>query len=161
MKSDKIDCNSEQKNVENDNLPFQTELFSILDQYATGKQSQVELADIKPRKDADEKIDDINQCYVKQYEADAESKRRMRKNVLTALFWFLAIQTVFLNIVIATVLQKCFSVNAEQELIIQEWSMSLIVGMIKWYTSAVLVELLGAFIFIIKVVFETPKKPNK
>ena len=89
--SDKVNNPNNQGSYMNGDLETPKDIFSILDQHAKSATSQVELGGITTRESANDMVDDSNRSYYQQCEADAESKRIMRKSVLYVLFLLLGV----------------------------------------------------------------------
>ena len=88
-------------------------------------------------------------------EKDAKSKFTFRKRTLQALFWLLGFQILFMNLLLAWLLVSQ-TVNRPFFITLSDTQTIHFMELAKWYTTAVLVELLGAFLYVVKVVFETP-----
>lgn len=102
--------------------------------------------------DVDKMIDKTNAEILA---LDAGSKMTFRKTTLNAVFWLLGFQILFMNAVVAWFF---VSQTIEHPLFVKlsETAIGHFSELTKWYTTAVLAELLGAFFYIVKVVFETP-----
>ena len=106
-------------------------------------------------------IDKTNEKWNAELIKDAQSKRKFRTFILVVVFILLGVQIVFLNHVILKVIDAAISVNPETGLpVVQHQTIETIVEMLKWYTTAIITELLTTLIFIVKAVFATPKKPT-
>ncbi len=88
-------------------------------------------------------------------EKDADSKFSFRKITLVALFFLLGFQILFMNAIVGWLF---FSQTFEHDLFfkLSEGALAHLCEVAKWYTTAVLAELLAAFLYIVKAVFETP-----
>ena len=141
-------------------------LFQALTEHA--KKSETKVSNISKssnkvmsRSEADKFIEKQNDKWEIELIKDAESKRKFRRNILIIVFILLGVQITFLNIIICRVIYSAFRVNPETLApIIQYETIVIIVDMLKWYTTAVIAELLATLIFIVKAVFEVPKKPK-
>ena len=116
---------------------------------------------VMTKAEAEKYIDKTNEKWNAELMKDAQSKRKFRTFILVAVFILLGVQIVFLNYVILKVFDAAVSVNPETNLpVVQHQTIETIIGMLKWYTTAIITELLTTLIFIVKAVFETPKKPT-
>ncbi len=102
------------------------------------------------------------------WEEDAKSKRRLRLIVFTALLIILTIQTCHMNNAINAVIEKAMSKyeissggGNISNIFISENILIHVIELLKWYIGATVIELVGAFVFIVKSVFEVPKNPEK
>lgn len=141
-------------------------LFQILIEHAQNSEPNVvknsKSSDkVMSRSAADKYIEKQNDKWENVLIKDAESKRKFRRNILAIVFSLLGFQIFFLNIIILKVIDTAFTVNPDTLLpIIPYETIVSIVDMLKWYTTAIVAELLTSLIFIVHSVFETPKKPK-
>ena len=100
------------------------------------------------------------QKNIEQYKAEAlkkdlDSKLKYRKPVINWLLPLLAIQIIFMNVIVAFVF---FS-----QMVLTDWTVRLDISLLanltdlaKWYTTAVLTELIAVFCYVVKAVFAKP-----
>ena len=97
----------------------------------------------------------IAKSLAKNIDKDFNSKLGHRPKVMRVLFTLLTIQIIFMNIIIGFIF---FS-----QLISVSWTIKLehsllteLTELAKWYTTAVLAELITVFCYIVKIVFAKP-----
>ena len=129
---------------------FEEQLKANNDGVYTDKIFGVE--NLPEKKQAQSNIEEYKAAVI---EKDLKSKLRYRKPVLDWLLPLLAIQIIFMNIIVAFVF---FS-----QMVVTNWTIRLDVSLLsnltnlaKWYTTAVLTELIAVFCYVVKAVFAKP-----
>lgn len=106
-------------------------------------------------------IKDDNQRYINLLEEDVLSKLRLRWIVLAILIVLLVVQIFFMNSIVGKVVDNALTINPETHLsYIPNETLSILSSLLKWYTGAVVVELITTFTFIVKEIFKAPQIKN-
>lgn len=105
------------------------------------------------KKDAKKNIDQYKAECIGE---DFSSKLQYRNKTINWVFILLAVQIAFMNIIVAFIYFSQI-VPVGWVLKLDGETLRMLVDLAKWYTTAVLVELLAVFCHVVKVVFAAPK----
>lgn len=140
---------------------YSKELYNALQDLISKGKTVTRDPSLRDSKKAAKIIKDENQRYLNLLEEDVLSKLSLRSIVLTILIGFLVVQIFFMNIIVGKVVDNALIIDTEKHLsYIPNETLSLLSSLLKWYTGAVVVELITTFTFIVKEIFKAPQIKN-